>query len=41
MTKKFTLEGKKGRKHLRSMKKGYIDKEKESEKEESYISGGF
>ena len=41
MSKKSAIAGKKRRKHLRTVKKGYMDKEKESEKEESYIPGGF
>lgn len=41
MKRKSTVESKKQRKKLRSDKKGYSDKTKENEKQESYISGGF
>ena len=33
--------GKKRRKQLRSVKKGFLDKEKETEKEDAYVPGGF
>ena len=32
---------KKRRKQLKNVKKGFLDKERETEKEESYIPGGF
>ena len=31
----------KRRKQLRSVKKGFLDKEKETEKEDAYVPGGF
>ena len=39
--RKCSVKGIKRRKTLRSIKKGYMDKEKELEKEESYVAGGF
>ena len=39
--RKSSERDKKRRKTLRSMKKGYLDKEKEKEKSESYVLGGF
>ena len=33
--------GKKRRKTIRKIKKGFLDKERETEVNESYISGGF
>ena len=39
--KKSSEIGKKQRKKLRAIKKGYLDKEKENEKSESYVAGGF
>ena len=41
MKRKSTDVVKKQRKKLRTIKKGYIDKEKQQEKQESYIPGGF
>ena len=39
--RKSSEQGKKRRKTLRSMKKGYLDRQKEKEKLESYVPGGF
>ena len=33
--------GKKRRKTIRKIKKGFVDKEREAEVNESYVSGGF
>ena len=41
MRKKSSEKGKIRRKKLRSMRKGFLDKEKEHEKSESYLSGAF
>jgi len=41
MKRKSTEEGKKQRKRIRTVKKGYSDKLKEKETNESYVSGGF
>ena len=40
MVKKCSEKGKKRRKTLRGVEKGYLDKEKELEPKESYIAGG-
>ena len=39
--RKSSEKGKQKRKSLRAIKKGHLDKEKEAEKEESYVPGGF
>ena len=39
--RKMSLEGKQRRRTLRSIKKGYSDREKEQEGGESYVTGGF
>ena len=41
MTRKSSEVVKKRRKKLRAIKKGYLDNEKENEKVDSYIAGGF
>ena len=41
IARKMSNEGKKRRKCLRSLKKGFVDKEKEQEGGDSYIPGGF
>ena len=41
MKRKLTDRVKKRRKRLRTIKKGFLDNEKELEKEDSYIPGGF
>ena len=41
MKRKSTDRVKKRRKRLRTIKKGFLDNEKELEKEDSYIPGGF
>lgn len=41
MMRKSSERVKKQRKRLRTIKKGYLDKEKESEKVDSYVAGGF
>ena len=41
MMRKSSEIVKKQRKRLRSIKKGYLDKEKETEKVDSYVVGGF
>ena len=39
--KKCSVKGKQRRKTLRTIKKGFLDQEKELEKEECYVAGGF
>lgn len=41
MTVKTTPKVKSRRKKIRTIRKGYIDNKKESEKAELYVSGGF
>ena len=41
IARKMSQKGKKRRKQLRSIKKGYADREKQQEEGESYIPGGF
>ena len=41
MARKSCEKGKKKRKHIRKVKKGIVDDEKDNEKSESYVAGGF
>ena len=41
MVHKSSEKGKKRRKHIRKVKKGIVDNEKDNEKSESYVAGGF
>ena len=41
MGRKSCAKGKKRRKVIRKVKKGIVDTEKDNEKTESYVAGGF